>query len=107
MFVLTAYNPMGRRRPDDENVAANLQLAARLLAEGAGIQRARGSDLTRTHVEPSFLAWGISRDEAVAVAREFSQDAIFELTAETVTVISCVSDRATTMPRLGSTDVTS
>jgi hypothetical protein len=71
---LTAWNPGARERPEPENRAAQERLRARLarfaVLEGA----AEGDDGSWS--EPSFLALGIARGEAITIAGEFGQAAI-------------------------------
>ena len=99
VHVISAHNPFGRVRPTDANQADNLHLAARLIAGGAGIQHARGIDPSSSYEEAGFVAWGLDLETARSIGREFGQEAIFEVDADTVRVIACVGDRVAVTPR--------
>jgi hypothetical protein len=43
--------------------------------------------------------FGRTRQEALALARRYGQEAIFEVTRDAVLVVSCVSDRVSAVPR--------
>jgi len=103
VYVLTAWNPGGRRRPVEVNGNANLELARDLLGQGAGILNAMGSDPGSDYAEPGFMAWDIDRETAVALGRRVGQDAVFEIDANEVRVVSCVDDRVDVIPRLTQT----
>ena len=75
--IVTAWHP-GRSRPSQaENEAANARLEARLDTEGYCYVSARGFDDGRTHEEPSFAVMGVELKDALELAREFGQAAIF------------------------------
>lgn len=75
--IVTAWNPGESRPSPAENEASNARLAARLDDDGYCYVSARGFDDGRSHEEPSFAVLGIEEDEALALAREFRQAAIF------------------------------
>jgi len=74
---VTAYNPGGQARGDEENVAANAAFERELAASqrpyfrGAGV----GAD-GRWAPEPSFLILGVERAEAVEIGRRWAQEAV-------------------------------
>jgi len=74
--LLTAFNPKGLSRNLADNESAQLKLEDDLAA--AGYRKVRGSalDVRGGHREPMFAVFGMSLDEAVAVAQEFGQAAI-------------------------------
>jgi hypothetical protein len=77
--ILTAYNPGSRARSRTENRDANARLRERLLGEGAELLEVRAlPDDPRLEAweEPGFLARHLPRDEVVAIADEFGQNAI-------------------------------
>ncbi|MFN8619065.1 MAG: DUF3293 domain-containing protein [Dehalococcoidia bacterium] len=81
--LLTAYNP-GRVRPgEEENRRANERLERRLVALGVEYVEARGMSADGHHVEPSFALFGLDREHAVELAREFGQAAIVWFDGET------------------------
>jgi hypothetical protein len=99
VYVITAHDPHGRRRPSGVNAQDHARLAADLVATGAGIVRAVGGSNDGSTAEDSFLAWGIGATDALRVAGQYGQDAIFELTEETVTIIDVASGHRDPLPR--------
>lgn len=74
--LITAWNP-GHARPGDvENAAANARLRHRLTALSLRFVAADGRSPDGAHMEPSFAVFGISREAALELAREFGQAAI-------------------------------
>ncbi len=77
-FVLiTAYDPAGAQTSAAENQAANERLARTLHSRGWHVLEALGRSPDGSHVEPSFAVFGIPLAEALEVAREFDQAAVF------------------------------
>jgi hypothetical protein len=75
--LLTAFNPFGARVTDAENEAAQGALRAGLTRRGLGVLDAVGVHPSNGWPpEPSFLVLGLTRDEAEALGRALSQDAI-------------------------------
>jgi hypothetical protein len=101
VYVITACDPFGRTRSDDENRLANARLAADLTHLGAGFLRALGSSGDGAHAEPSFLVWGVTLDDVMGLAAAYEQEAVFELTNDTVSVIGVFGDERTDRPRRG------
>lgn len=99
VWVITAYNPFGRSRPDETNEADNVRLAAALHTAGAGVQRAVGQSAADDHREHGFVAWDIDRETMRQIGREFDQEAIFEIDIDDVRVISCFDDRIVSRTR--------
>ncbi len=75
--MITGYNPGGERSPDTINEASNAMLEIELQGRGFRYALANGHDAAWTHDEPSFAVFGISREQAAAIARRFRQAAIF------------------------------
>lgn len=84
LHILTAQNPMGLAASDEENRAANAELAKVLGADDRlTVWPATGYgggpiDSAATWQEAGFAVEGLSRVEALELARRFSQRAIFE-----------------------------
>lgn len=100
VWALTAFNPYGRSRPSSVNESENARLAARLIEVGAGIRRAVGRSADSDYAEQGFLVWGIDRETARWIGREFDQEAVFEIDALEVRVVSCFDDRIETRIRV-------
>lgn len=75
--VITAWNPGPGRPGIAENHQANELLLARLKEYCTDIWEADGFSPDRTHREPGFMAWGMSPEIGLQIAREFGQLAIF------------------------------
>ena len=75
--VITAWNPGPGRPGVAENNQANELLLARLGKYCPDIWEADGFSPDRTHHEPGFMAWGMSPEIGLQIAREFGQLAIF------------------------------
>lgn len=89
LAILTAWNP-GHERPGlQANERANVRLAAEIRRRGFVRFPARGRSEVGTHMEPSFAVADISRREAIAIAREFHQAAIFYWDGERAWILSC------------------
>jgi nucleotide-binding universal stress UspA family protein len=74
---VTAWNPGGRLADRAANEAAQKRLEAELLATGRPLLRGASlGDSGEWPPEPSLLVLGIPRDEAVALARRYGQEAI-------------------------------
>lgn len=85
-WVITAHNPFGQEAGDDANARANADLRDRLEQRGHRVWPALGESPDRTWAEPS-LATDAPRDEVLALAAEFGQDAVFRITPDTLEVI--------------------
>jgi hypothetical protein len=75
--IVTACNPGMEYLPEGENETRNEWLEE-MLDEGSFCYvSARGYDPGQTHDEPSFAVFGVEVDEALVLARDFEQAAIF------------------------------
>lgn len=86
--VITGWNP-GRLATAEENNAANITLEKTLRATGLEVFPATGDAIDGTWSEESFAVVGMLRAQAVALGRRFGQLAIFEITANQVSVLDC------------------
>jgi hypothetical protein len=99
VYVLTGWNPQNITRFLDENNRANLQLGSRLGEIGARYAHATGQSRDGEWNEPSFLIWNLSFDEAIDLANEFRQEAIFEITNEEFRLVHVASGRRSSVSR--------
>ncbi len=74
--LITAYNPGVARPSQAENEAANQRLQVAIGAAGWQWLCGRGMKADGSHVEPSFAVFGITLEDAKAVAAGFGQAAI-------------------------------
>lgn len=73
---LTAYNPESKVTRKDANEAAQSALISNLNAVGLPLIAGAGIDPTGLwHAEPSVLVMGISRGNAITLARRYRQNA--------------------------------
>ena len=74
---LTAFNPLGTQKSDTENDQAHAQLATVLTDLGLEFIEGSGSEEgTDWPAEKSLFALGLNRKDAIAIGRQFDQDAI-------------------------------
>jgi hypothetical protein len=99
-YVLTGWNPQGVSFATDENERVNRQIAASILEAGGRFVHGHGRSPSGDHTEPSLIAWGLSREDALAIGRRASQDAVFEIEADVVRLVSCVGDDVEEWDRL-------
>lgn len=104
VHVVAASNRFGRVLPPAENETATGVLASTLSELDVGFARATSGLPNRDSTDKCFVIWGMDLDDAVALGRQFGQDAIFELTATSVTTIECFSDRVAVVPRYSESD---
>ena len=87
-FIITAYNPMDEKLPDDENRSRNQTLLAKIRSYGVASLAINGCSRDLSHQEPSFLI-NSSRNQAILWANEFNQRAIFEIKNNELFIVSC------------------
>lgn len=106
MIVVTAHNPDGLTQPASANEEAQTQLLTRL--DNAKLEHwgAAGGDPTWSHVEPSVAIFGLSEEEALGLGRGLRQEAIFVLTIDQFSVVSCVDSRRSSRGWASSRDQT-
>ena len=74
---LTAFNPLGTHRSDTENDEAHAELTKTLAHLGLESIEGSGSEVgTQWPAEKSLFALGLNRKDAIAIGRQFDQDAI-------------------------------
>lgn len=84
-----AENPRGVVRSDEDNERVTAELDARLRRDGVTFAPAVGAMADGRYAESGFVTMSLTRDEAIAIAVEFGQEAIFEIDADVVRTISC------------------
>ena len=87
-FIITAYNPMDVKLPDDENRSRNQTLLAKIRSCGVESLPIIGCSRNLSHQEPSFLI-NSSKNQAILWANEFNQRAIFEIKNNELFIVSC------------------
>ncbi len=99
VHVITAWDPQGVHRSTKENEIANQLLAGDLLALGLHFVRTYGVGMEDHDGEPGFAVWGSTYEDARRLGASYDQDAIFEISATKLLLISCFDDRVFTKER--------
>lgn len=99
IHVLTGWNPQGAMIGDDEAERINIRIAEDILTHGGKFAFGAGRSPDGTHREPSLVAWGLTRDDALDMGRKAAQDAIFELTRDEIRFIDCLEGTVTSWAR--------
>lgn len=99
VHVVSGWNPQGVAF-DGEYV--NSQIAADVMQMGGKFVQGAGVSADGNYSEPSLICWGLDREQMQEIARKANQDAIFELTAGEISLISSYSDRVETFTRFSS-----
>jgi len=86
--ILTAHAPPGETWTGGENREADQRLRETLERLGVWMHRVVGHSPDRSHQERSW-AVAISLEDALALGREFLQDAIFHVEHDMLSVIQC------------------
>lgn len=96
VHVVSGWNPQGVEVDGDK---INSQIAADVMQMGGKFVIGAGVSAGGEYSEPSLVVWGLDRDQMRDLARKASQDAIFELTASEISLVSVYSDRVETFTR--------
>lgn len=104
LHVLSAANPGGRASssPEEDERAQGALVAELWKSSDLTIARAEGRSPDGSHVEEAVAVVGLDRDAARRIGARYGQEAVFEVDATTVSVVSCESDRVDALPRRGS-----
>jgi len=74
---LTAFNPPGTQKSDTENDQAHAELTKTLARLGLESIEGSGSEVdTQWPAEKSLFSLGLNREDAIAIGRQYDQDAI-------------------------------
>jgi hypothetical protein len=96
VHVVSGWNPQGINVDGD---LVNSHIAADVMRMGGKFVQGAGVSADGNYSEPSLIVWGLDREQMCEIARKASQDAIFELTAGEISLISSYSDRVETFTR--------
>jgi hypothetical protein len=101
LYVITMWNPQGlplAGGPRDNVVYGAL---ARVMADEGRFVPGRIRSADGDSADPALILWGISRDQALIVARNADQDAVLEIDADSVHIVSCLDDTFESWSRVG------
>jgi Protein of unknown function (DUF3293) len=93
IYVVTAHNPGGRVASATANAEAEARFTAELGRRGLTWWPADGGDPSWSHVEPGAAMIGVAEADALALAADFGQEAIFVLTPVERRVVGCADQR--------------
>jgi hypothetical protein len=88
--IFTAYNP-GVIVGSDINAKADEELRRELNLAGSRCFRITGCSSDLKHQEQGWGVAGLSEERALAIGRQYGQNAIFDITAGVLSVIGCLS----------------
>lgn len=92
--ILTAWNPNNQPLSLEENTVRNEQLFETLLESGYLFDEALG--YLEEHSEESYCIYGISFEEAIELAKQYDQYAIFYRSSNSVGYYECASGESIT-----------
>lgn len=99
VYVITGCNPQGVSLGEERHDYINQQIAEDVVGRGGRYLMGVGRSPDGSHVEPSIIAWRISRADAIDMGNKANQDAIFEIDADEMRLLSCHDDRVESRPR--------
>lgn len=100
VHVITGWNPSGRSDVGDQwNRNVNQAIAADVIEHGGRFVDGVGRSASGDHAEESLVVWGLDRATVRSMGVRAAQDAIFEVDADEVRLISCVDDKIDVWPR--------
>ncbi len=88
--IITAHNP-GVIVGADINAKADEELRRELNLAGSRCFRITGCSPDLKHQEQGWGVAGLSEEKAIAIGRQYGQNAIFEVSAGMLSVIGCIS----------------
>jgi hypothetical protein len=91
---ITAYNPFSRPISLDDNERAQERLRRDLHAVSKLVLNGRGEGASDWPPEPSFLAIGLTREQAESLGRQYDQHAIVWIGSDGVPRLIILSDLA-------------
>lgn len=89
-FIVTAYNPDGKNVAEAENQEADEKLGSELHRLEFNHFRMTGGSPDFSHAEPGY-AIVCNREQALCLAKEFSQDAVYEVREGRVFLVSALT----------------
>lgn len=90
-FIITAYNPDGLTVSDQANKKADQSMQAEIARLGYNYFSVTGGSPDFSHAEPGY-GLTCNREEALTLARQFRQDALFEVKSNRVFLVSALVD---------------
>ena len=100
VYAVTGWNPHGTDTGAEAANHVNRQIAGDVVHLGGRFVHGMGRAVEDTHAEPTIIAWDISEQDANSLGQRAAQDAIFEITAEEITVLNCDTGIRHTAARL-------
>lgn len=99
VWVVTGWNPQGIELEEGRGDHLNRQIAKDVVDRKGKFVEGFGRSQEGGYHEASIVAWGITREDAAQMGRRALQDAVFEIDAEEMRLVSCLDDRIEAWPR--------
>jgi hypothetical protein len=99
IHVVTGWSPEGVELTDEAASSVNHQIAADILAMGGRFVLGTGHAPDLQNSEPSIVAWGISREQALDIGRRASRDTIIEMDSDEVRLVTVREEVIELRPR--------
>lgn len=103
VHVVTGWFPEGVELTDEASSSVNHQIAADILAMGGRFVLGAGHAPELDASEPSIVAWGISREQALDIGARASRDTIIEMDADEVRLVTVRGEVIEQRPRSATT----
>jgi hypothetical protein len=87
--IITAWNPMDRKRPVEDNTREDEALRRTLELQMIPYFRATGCSPDLLHREPGWAAT-MAKEEAIGLARRFEQRGIWWVEGDDLILVSCM-----------------
>jgi len=84
---------MGTTRPANKNRELNQAVAKDIVDHGGMFVRGFGASPEGDYSEETLFVWGLTRDDIRSMGRRAQQDAVFEINADHVRLVSCFDSR--------------
>lgn len=97
IHILTSHNPEGRPQPASANEVAHERLLTEVHARGIEHWPAAGGDPAWEHVEEGLALIGITEADAVELAQQFGQEAIYAWSPEAWEIVAADRSRRTSL----------
>lgn len=79
---ITAWNPLGKKVTDVENINSNVELKEELVKQGLNIIDGYGESPDGQWREYSFFAYPVSKNTSLLLCRNFRQNAVVYISSE-------------------------
>jgi len=103
LYVITMWNPQGLPFVGDAHDRVLHRALADVMVNDGRLIHGWVRSADDDSADPALVVWGISRGQALRFARNADQDAVLEIDADSVHLVSCLDDTFESWPRIGGT----